>query len=730
MSRRFAALCALFAFASLPVPAAEPRQLSDIYISAGDQRWIDQRRYQANGAVLFDAGDYLLQADKVSYDQSTGLVTAEGNVVFKSGGTTMHAARFEYDSVAQTGNAEGVALHSAPYFITGERVEKVGPEKWVVHRGEMTTCTQALPTWTMKVTRATVTLHDYMRLANVRVHAGPVPALWVPWLVYPIKDERTTGLLVPRIGYGIRNGYQLSNTFYWAPVDWFDSATTLDLLSVQGAGWGQELRYKPNKLGRAQLNAYYIKESEPLTRQEVNSGVEMKRWSLDYYHYQPFGPGFLAYADVHAVSDPLFYPHYSREYTPSTRSFDNSEVRLSLERPAWGFKVSGVRQRQYFLDAQLTRHAEPSVNVHLNETRLFGALTLSGEGGWDRIRRDTLSRTNVDYRDAYTRAYLAPRVTWVPFASPLLKGRLDLSGTFQRYSRTTDPLQPDRLTGPALSRDYFRGRAQLTGPTLFRVFDAPSGSRWRHSSGASVEYSHTTDAEGTGIAPIFDARDLVAAGERMIALDLNSRLTRKENAEAMPEERIGANLSFRYSTGSPFPAPAGETPSRWGPASFNLRWRAGKRVGLDLRYHYDLAHRRAESYALSAHIEEGAHGGYLDFHYLKVNSVNLSQFQLAQGLTTQALSQSYAADQLQVFARRDFFDDRIGLAFATNYDFGRGRDTSRMIQVRLRGQCATLITDARITRDATGTTYPTYTFSVDFLGLGNLINTTAQWPAY
>ncbi len=714
--------------------AANARSLADIYITAdGPLKWLDEKRYSAEQNVLFDAGDFLLQADRVVYDTATGRVEAEGRVVLKNRGATLYARKLTYDSATGDGEAEGAELRAEPYYISGERVEKTGPERFVIHRGELTSCTQAHPMWTMKVTRATVTLHDYVRVANARVHAGPVPALWIPWLVYPIKDERTSGLLVPHVGYGERNGYFLSNTLYWAPAGWVESLTSLDLYSREGAGWGEEVAYKPSREARGQLDGYYIHEKHPLSPAEAASGFTRDRWSLDWFHRQPFGEGWLAFADVHAVSDRSFYAHYGREYQPAIRSFDRSDLRLSLERPAWGFRLDGERQKQFFLDAQLTQFALPAFNLHLNEVRLAPTITASAEGELDRIRKQVANAGGTaplvpDYE--YGRSFFSPRLTWAPFSWPALKGKLVATGTHAEYSKTVDPLSPLTPVDASLSRNYYRGRFELAGPVFYRLYGDEKGVRWRHSFGVDADYTAASVVSGSERVPIYDERDLVASGERLVTLDFHSRLSRKADPQAIPEERLGADLTFRYSAAQPFPAPPGATPTRMGPAGLEVRWRAGAQVAFDGRYYYDFATHRADSLSVSAHLEEPAHSGYLDLHYFRVNQVNLSQFQLAQGISGQTLTQSAAADQLQVFMRRDFLADHVGLGFATTYDFNRRVDTGRFFQLRLRGQCATLITEAAFTRDALNRVIPTYRFSIDFLGLGTLVNTTAAWPKY
>lgn len=280
-----------------------------------------------------------------------------------------------------------------------------------------------------------------------------------------------------------------------------------------------------------------------------------------------------------------------------------------------------------------------------------------------------------------------------------------------------------------LTRSFFRGRASLIGPTLFHTRQNLDGSAWRHSVGVDLDYSTTSVVSGQDRVPVYDALDLVASGEKLYTLNFRSRIASKTAPEALPQERLSADLSFRYSAAAPLTVNANGTSSHWGPAGLTARWRLGDRLSLDGRYFYSLVGNHTDSVALSGHFDEGAHSGYLDFSYFRVNTVNISQFALNQGTSTSPLSQALASQQVRVLASRDFFSDHFGIATSLSYNIEQRTWQDRTIQFRLKSQCATIVTQVffrtlggQLTRD--------YRFSVDFLGLGNVLNTTSTWPQY
>jgi len=78
---------------------------------------------------------------------------------------------------------------------------------------------------------------------------------------------------------------------------------------------------------------------------------------------------------------------------------------------------------------------------------------------------------------------------------------------------------------------------------------------------------------------------------------------------------------------------------------------------------------------------------------------------------------------------RDFFDDHFGIATSLSYNIDQRTWLDRTVQFRLRSQCATIVTQVLL-RSVGGQLTRDYRFSVDFLGLGNVLNTTSTWPVY
>jgi LPS-assembly protein len=86
-------------------------------------------------------------------------------------------------------------------YFYGERIEKIGEDRYRIHKGGFTTCVQPTPRWDIVSGTATIDLEDYAILRNAVLRVKDVPVFYMPIFYYPIQsDDRATGFLMPSYG--------------------------------------------------------------------------------------------------------------------------------------------------------------------------------------------------------------------------------------------------------------------------------------------------------------------------------------------------------------------------------------------------------------------------------------------------------------------------------------------------------------------------------------------------
>ena len=337
-----------------PAPAPPERQRKfvgegtggkTLEIAAGPGSIIGKDELILKEYVDIKYGDTRVQADYVRYVPSTKDVTALGNVILDEGTSRLTAEKLTYNLDTETGvfySARGYAEPS--YYFEAERVEKISKDEMVLYTATFTACTQPVPYWSFKIERALIRQDNYAYLHNARFKLGHVVVFYSPYLVWPVKAERASGLLFPEFGFSRRSGTILSNAIYWAIRRNMDATFYIDYMSLSGWGNGLEYRYMPSESGRGYFTGYFIRDQ--VAKEENLPGVSTDRWVINYGHNQFFGDGWKLVATANLVSDFNYYRDFERDLRLSTNPQAVSDLFLTR---TWGFyslNIRGERREQ------------------------------------------------------------------------------------------------------------------------------------------------------------------------------------------------------------------------------------------------------------------------------------------------------------------------------------------------------------------------------------------------
>ncbi|MFC1869386.1 LPS-assembly protein LptD [Thermodesulfobacteriota bacterium] len=204
--------------------------------------------YVAKGEVIFTKGNRTLSAEEAVYDKETGLVEASGNIRFESGEDILTGESGIFNLKDQTGNiTKGrLFIKQNHFYISGEVMEKVGEDSYVIKNCRLTTCDGPSPAWSITGSEVTVTVKGYGRIRNAALRIHEIPFIYTPYMIFPAKTKRQTGLLPPRLGYSNRNGFDMEIPFFWAISDQTDATFYEHIMSHRGFMQGLEYRYVSN----------------------------------------------------------------------------------------------------------------------------------------------------------------------------------------------------------------------------------------------------------------------------------------------------------------------------------------------------------------------------------------------------------------------------------------------------------------------------------------------------
>jgi hypothetical protein len=271
----------------------------------------------ARGGVTLTRGDVSLQADEVRYDRSEQRAAAAGRVTLVEPELTLLGEEAQIDLDEETGwiTAGRAEFEDSRYLVDAERVEKRGGPHYHVRDGVFTTCRCGgleRPSWSLVCQETDLTLGSYGWVRGATFRVKDVPVLYLPYLVFPATTERETGLLLPRLGYSNRRGFQYEQPFFWAIDKSSDMTLALDLETQARVGAIAEYRYVWSRKASGIFAAAFFDESlrGADNQTETPAGVEAtapeQRFAFAGRHDQPAPFGSRFYLDLFAVSDDLF----------------------------------------------------------------------------------------------------------------------------------------------------------------------------------------------------------------------------------------------------------------------------------------------------------------------------------------------------------------------------------------------------------------------------------------
>ncbi|MCF8104962.1 MAG: LPS assembly protein LptD [Desulfohalobiaceae bacterium] len=286
----------------------------------------------ARGRVLLTQRGDALQADYMRYNWESRWVYLRGNVQMNWGGDELYAEEAEFDLVNKVGwlKQGRVFFEETHVYVKGERMKKTGPKTYEFEEATVTSCDGESPDWSLKTPRGRVTVDGYARIWHPRFHIKDLPLLYSPYLTFSTKSDRSSGFLIPDVGYSSEHGAEVNLPYYQVLGEEQDMTLYLNSMSRRGVMLGAEYRTTPNPLSKGFFRADWLQDDlvaeseagEP--GQFADDGLirpnDDRYWVRSKYNGFLFSPEWLTKLDIDYVSD----QNYLREFDKGSSGYDES----------------------------------------------------------------------------------------------------------------------------------------------------------------------------------------------------------------------------------------------------------------------------------------------------------------------------------------------------------------------------------------------------------------------
>jgi LPS-assembly protein len=319
----------------------------------------------ARGGVTLTRGDTTLTADEVVYDRTTGRVEAQGHVVLSDPEATVEGDKGHLDLNEETGWVESASgsLPRNHFQLEAVRMEKQGEAKYSVADGIFTTCECGgleKPSWSIQGDKTDVRVGGAGVVKGLKLRVKDVPVLWLPYFIFPANTDRSTGFLLPRVGFSNRRGFVYEQPFYWAINKSSDATFAVDVETRARIGILGEYRYALSRRAAGEFTgAYFNEQIRGRTRGTTEPGnttdadIPENRWSVAGRHVSPFPGQSQFFLDVFTVSDDNFLREINNFAFDTNRDLALRSTRFTTSRTGvlkrWT-RGYGIFESDYYQD--------------------------------------------------------------------------------------------------------------------------------------------------------------------------------------------------------------------------------------------------------------------------------------------------------------------------------------------------------------------------------------------
>ena len=660
--------------------------------SAGDFEYQEGRYLLATGGVDFKYRGLRLRAETARIDIPTNLLTAEGDVILDEGPQRLAGQTLEYDLDTRTGKVtEATAYAAGDYYFTGAEIVKRGDVDYTVEKGIFTSCEQDVPSWSLQMSRAQITLEEYVRIKNARLKFKKLPVLYAPYLIWPANTERASGFLVPKPGYSNRRGAELSTAYFKTLGRSADTTFFLDLSTEEYFGFGNETRYRPSERTRGTFRAYVLSEPDVIDPEFFNQFTENRdpgdaRWKIELQHEtKDLWGGFRGVVSLREYSDLDYLQDYERNANRQRQAFVYSNAFLSRNFGPHSINfLVDRRERVVAVDNKDLRHQLPEIEYKLRKYRLGKSLfylDLQSSLNYFSIDGES-SVTGATVSEQYGRFDLAPQLSISLSSLNWLSAEVEVGGRATHYTDSLTPVdevpagETRGFSGDGLTRVFPRAGVEVVGPSFLRIFDRKIGrfAKFKHVVEPRVQYSFVGEFDEQGDIFRFDEIDNLRPANGFL-FSLINRMVAKPADEDQGGAIEIASLTVSQGFSNDLEDRPGQVSrvdptvrTREGPLGVTLRFNPSRATSfkIDAGFNTLFGGMELQGFRLSGSTKLGGRH-HFGLSWFSRWNIDLDPSQVMTSDNVPVL-RTKAADQAQFSTKVDLLRDRLSLQAQLSYD--------------------------------------------------------------
>ena len=280
-----------------------------------------------SGRVTIRQGDRALTAEDVSYDAKAREFSMRGLLRYRDPVLRVEGRSGRYDPVGGAAFADArFEMPEEPARGAADSLELGIDGKVTLSQVWFTTCPESSPDWRIRARQ--IELDTQARNGTGRsaaIEFKGVPILYLPYLSFPLGDQRKSGFLFPNVGYSSRGGAELKLPYYLNLAPNYDLTLEPTVYGRRGIDLGTNFRYLTQRhRGDLRLNALQSDDIRDINR----------NW-LRVRHRSELPAGWRFDVDAQSVSDAEYFEDFASGTEGTSTAFLRRNARLSYRDAHW-----------------------------------------------------------------------------------------------------------------------------------------------------------------------------------------------------------------------------------------------------------------------------------------------------------------------------------------------------------------------------------------------------------
>lgn len=279
-----------------------------------------------SGSVRVTQGPRSIAAEEMSYERSKDKAELSGDVTIRQEGMLIRGESARVSTVDHEGAFTDArfVMHEMHMRGSAASIEQDGPNRIVLKEGTLTSCEPSSDAWSLEGQELSVNSEKGQGYGkNVQLKLGGVPVFYLPYISFPVGDQRRSGLLFPSISSSDDGGLDVSLPYYLNLAPNYDATLIPRLITGRGAMLEVEARHL-NTHFNSEIRAAYLGNDSGGNLQaedgETSRHQGNNRWLVQAHQIGGLRSGWYSTLDYTKTSD----TDYFRDLGTSSFSVSNT----------------------------------------------------------------------------------------------------------------------------------------------------------------------------------------------------------------------------------------------------------------------------------------------------------------------------------------------------------------------------------------------------------------------